>query len=231
MCRDIFRSCVLWSVVNLGQDYLFAEQWQLGHVWEVCFEVCVVAEQKWHASALTEAIYARVLWLICLWLHVFLLALVEMQLTNEIRQQQHVETHASTCALVPRDFRGPQGEIFICMCGTWLVLPVRLMIDQGKCARISAPNGTLPFPPLALEAFYSINSGPWSVKTHKHPLHTHADTDHNLHSSAWHPVTSVMLWKTHTTFVLLQWSCRCPVCHRVPMFLMPADEPPKSRLL
>ncbi len=46
MCRDIFRSCVLWSVVNLGQDYLFAEQWQLGHVWEVCFEVCVVAEQN-----------------------------------------------------------------------------------------------------------------------------------------------------------------------------------------
>lgn len=139
--------------------------------------------------------------------------------------------HASTRALEPRDFRGPQGEIFICMCGTWLVLPVRLMIDQGKCVRNSTPNEMLPSPLLALEAFYSINSGPWSVKTHKHTPHTHADTDHNLHSSAWHPMTSVMLWKTHTTFVLPQWSCRCPVCHRVPMFLMPIDKPLKSKLL
>lgn len=43
--------------MNVGQDYLFAEHWQLVNVWEVCFEVCLVVEQKWHASALTKVVY------------------------------------------------------------------------------------------------------------------------------------------------------------------------------
>lgn len=105
---------------------------------------------------------------------------------------------------MPRDFRGPQEEIFICMCGTWLVLPVRLMIDQGKCARYSAPNGTLPFPPLALEAFYSINPGPWSVKTHKHTPHTHTLT----------------LIITYTSWSGTPWPPLCSEKHTQPSFCL-----------